>query len=175
MLRQVVKTNINFLYLFSLLRFLSLFGVCAESSPPPSPYLYSDVYKACMDEEKIERTGLGPLLEMLKTLGGWPVLSSPDNPWDETTFDWMETVYTFRRHGYSTDYLVDFSIVTDSKNSSWRVIDIDQVGPRPRDFELTLSQFIYRQLEFRVCQKYYSNDRFQAFFSGVFGCVPRVS
>ena len=29
--------------------------------------------------------------------------------------------------GYSTDYLIDFSIVTDSKNSSWRVIDIDQV------------------------------------------------
>jgi hypothetical protein len=36
-------------------------------------------------------------------------------------------VYRFRRAGYSTDYLVDFSIVTDSKNSSWRVIDIDQV------------------------------------------------
>ena len=30
--------------------------------------------------------------------------------------------------GYSTDYLIDFSIVTDSKNSSWRVIDIDQVS-----------------------------------------------
>ncbi len=25
----------------------------------------------------------------------------------------------------STDYLIDFSIVTDSKNSRWRVIDID--------------------------------------------------
>jgi len=37
-------------------------------------------------------------------------------------------VYTFRRHGYSTDYLIDFSIVTDSKNSSWRVIDIDQAS-----------------------------------------------
>ncbi len=44
-----------------------------------------------------------------------------------TDFDWKETVYRFRRAGYSTDYLVDFSIVTDSKNSSWRVIDIDQV------------------------------------------------
>ena len=32
--------------------------------------------------------------------------------------------------GYSTDYLIDFSIVTDSKNSSSRVIDIDQVRSR---------------------------------------------
>jgi Peptidase family M13 len=53
----------------------------------------SDVYKACMDEERIERTGLGPLLDMLKQLGGWPVLSSPDQPWDENNFDWMQTVY----------------------------------------------------------------------------------
>ena len=48
--------------------------------------------------------------------------------WDEAGFSWIEAVYTFRQHGYSTDYLIDFSIVTDSKNSSWRVIDIDQVS-----------------------------------------------
>ena len=40
----------------------------------------------------------------------------------------MDTVYTFREHGYSTDYIIDFSIVTNSKNSSWRVIDIDQAS-----------------------------------------------
>jgi len=48
--------------------------------------------------------------------------------WDESSFSWIDTVYTFRQHGYSTDYLIDFSIVTDSKNSSWRVIDIDQAS-----------------------------------------------
>jgi hypothetical protein len=53
----------------------------------------SDVYKACMDEEGIERRGLGPLLDMLERLGGWPVLSTPDKPWNEDTFDWMQTVY----------------------------------------------------------------------------------
>ena len=37
-------------------------------------------------------------------------------------------MYTFREHGYSTDYIIDFSIVTNSKNSSWRVIDIDQAS-----------------------------------------------
>jgi hypothetical protein len=46
-----------------------------------------------MDEEGIERRGLGPLLDMLERLGGWPVLSTPDKPWNEDTFDWMQTVY----------------------------------------------------------------------------------
>jgi len=85
-----------------------------------------NVYKACMDEEKIENIGLDPLKDMLKDMGGWPVLEG--DAWDEEKFNWIEAVYTFRSHGYSTDYLIDFSIVTDSKNSSWRVIDIDQAS-----------------------------------------------
>ena len=87
--------------------------------------MFRDMYTACMDEEKIERIGLEPLHSMLKDLGGWPVL---EENWDEDAFSWIDTVYTFREHGYSTDYLIDFSVGIDSKNSSWRVIDIDQVG-----------------------------------------------
>jgi len=85
-----------------------------------------NVYKACMGEEKIEEIGIQPLKDMLKKMGGWPVLEG--EAWDEEKFSWIDTVYTFRSHGYSTDYLIDFSIVTDSKNSSWRVIDIDQAS-----------------------------------------------
>jgi len=85
-----------------------------------------DMYKACMDEEKIEKIGLDPLKSMLKQLGGWPVLEAED--WDESSFSWIDTVYTFREHGYSTDYLIDFSVGIDSKNSSWRLIDIDQAS-----------------------------------------------
>ena len=32
----------------------------------------------------------------------------------------------FRANGYSTDYLFDFSIATDLKNSTWRTIYFDQ-------------------------------------------------
>jgi len=85
-----------------------------------------NVYKACMDLDKIEDIGLGPLKDVLHSMGGWPVLEGES--WDEDGFDWVSTVYTFRKNGYSTDYLIDFSIVTDSKNSSWRVIDIDQAS-----------------------------------------------
>ena len=68
----------------------------------------------------------GDVTDCVQEMGGWPVLEGVD--WDEESFSWIETVYTFRQHGYSTDYLIDFSIVTDSKNSSWRVIDIDQAS-----------------------------------------------
>ena len=35
-------------------------------------------------------------------------------------------IYLFRESGYSTDYLFDFSIATDLKNSTWRTIYFDQ-------------------------------------------------
>ncbi len=37
-----------------------------------------------------------------------------------------ETLHSFRRNGYSTDLLFDFSIATDVKNSSFRAIYFDQ-------------------------------------------------
>ena len=37
-------------------------------------------------------------------------------------------VYRFREAGYSVDYLVDFSVTTDLKNSSRRILDLDQPG-----------------------------------------------
>ena len=48
-----------------------------------------------MDLNKIEEVGLDPLKTMLKQMGGWPVLEG--NTWDETKFNWIDTVYTFRR------------------------------------------------------------------------------
>ena len=43
-------------------------------------------------------------------------------------FSRYEQVYKFREYGYSVDYFVDFSVTTDLKNSSWRILDLDQPG-----------------------------------------------
>ena len=48
-----------------------------------------------MDLDKIEEVGLDPLKAMLKKMGGWPVLEG--DSWDENKFNWIDTVYTFRR------------------------------------------------------------------------------
>ena len=79
-----------------------------------------------MNREKIEEQGVAPVLKVLKDMGGWPVLEGDD--WDKDKFNWFDMVYRFRDFGYSVDYLVDFSVDTDLKNSSWRVLDLDQAS-----------------------------------------------
>ena len=71
---------------------------------------------------RAEELGLQPLKEILQEFGGWPVVQG--DSWDEESFVWYNNVYEFRRVGYSIDYLIDFSITTDLKNSSYRTIDV---------------------------------------------------
>ena len=87
------------------------------------------VFKSCMDVENIERLGLDPIKQTLQQLGGWPVLegSQWESKFDERhPYIWYEQIYKFRDMGYSVDYFVDFSVTTDLKNSSWRILDLDQ-------------------------------------------------
>merc|ERR1719370_689815 len=82
------------------------------------------LYKACMNTEYIEERGTEPLKEILAKMGGWPVVDG--DTWDESKFEWSQNIYTNRKLGYSIDYLFDFSVTTNIKNSTWRIIDIDQ-------------------------------------------------
>jgi hypothetical protein len=70
----------------------------------------------------IEARGVQPLLDMLRRLGGWPVLDG--KAWNDRAFSWEQSVYKFRRAGYSVDYFLDFSISVDVKNSTKRIIDV---------------------------------------------------
>merc|ERR1711953_226386 len=77
-----------------------------------------------MDLETLEKIGLRPLVDMLKKLGGWPVLEG--DAWDESKFSWEELNYIFREQGYSVDTLFDFAIGSDLKDSEWRTMYFDQ-------------------------------------------------
>ena len=44
--------------------------------------------------------------------------------WIDGDFNWKESVYKFRKMGYSVDYFLDFSVGVDLKNSTTRVIDV---------------------------------------------------
>jgi len=91
----------------------------------PKPYkMAKSVFQSCMNRDLIEKLGLDPLKTILKSLGGWPVLEG--DSWPEEGFKWYELTYKFRKEGYSVDYMVDFSVTTDLKNSSYRVLDLDQ-------------------------------------------------
>ncbi|XP_065215808.1 neprilysin-2 isoform X2 [Planococcus citri] len=111
------------------------------------PYkLAKNLYKACMDRNKIEEVGLEPALKMLKRLGGWPVLEAN---WDEGSFTWRDSVYKFRKEGFSVDYFIDFSVATDLKNTTVRIIDIDQAS-------LGLSrEYLVKGLDEKIVAAYY--------------------
>jgi predicted metalloendopeptidase len=97
-----------------------------EASEPKPFQMAKSVFQSCMNKERIEERGFTPLKSVLKKMGGWPLLEGPS--WDQDGFKWYEMVYKFRDMGYSVDYFVDFSVTTDLKNSSWRILDLDQPG-----------------------------------------------
>ncbi|XP_053978584.1 neprilysin-2 isoform X1 [Hylaeus volcanicus] len=122
-----------------------------EKSEPNEPKhfrLAKNLYKACMNKTVIEQQGLDPLLKILSKLGGWPVLDG-DN-WNENDFNWKESVYKFRKMGYSVDYYIDFSIGVDLKNSTQRIIDLDQAS-------LGLSrEYLSKGFDDKIVQAYYN-------------------
>lgn len=92
-----------------------------ENEPKPFK-LTKRLYQACMNKSLIEADGLTTIKEILKQLGGWPVLEG--DKWSEGDFDWRQSVYKFRKAGYSVDYFIDFSVGIDLKNSTQRIIDV---------------------------------------------------
>lgn len=74
------------------------------------------------DPAHAEEKGTSPLDEILNQLGGWPAVVG--DKWNQDEFVWYEKAYQFRRLGYSTDYLFSFSVTSDQKNSTRRVIDV---------------------------------------------------
>ncbi|CAG9860712.1 unnamed protein product [Phyllotreta striolata] len=105
-------------------------------------------YRACMNKTLIEADGMKTINDILKELGGWPVLEG--SKWNDADFDWKESVYKFRRVGYGVDYFIDFSVVSDVKNSTRRVIDLDQASLGLR------REFLIKGFEDKIVKAYYA-------------------
>lgn len=85
--------------------------------------LAKDLYKACMNKTLIEERGVKPLIDISDKLGGWPVVKG--DRWDDTSsWNWIQSVADFRKVGFSMDYIFDFSVGIDLKNSLARTIDV---------------------------------------------------
>lgn len=93
-----------------------------------------NLYKSCMNYSVIEKRGVEPLLSLLKTIGGWPVLNL--NSWDESKFDWLESTAKLRL--YNNDVLIAEWVGPDIKNSEENIIQFDQtsLGLPTRDYFL---------------------------------------
>ncbi|XP_063886684.1 neprilysin-1-like [Scylla paramamosain] len=91
-------------------------------------------YSACMNTSQIEQTGDAPLLEVLESLGGWPV-TTPN--WTAPNFT-VETLIGRLRGELNQGILIDQWVGPDDKNSSVNVIQLDQMvlGISSRDYFL---------------------------------------
>ncbi|KAH6933640.1 hypothetical protein HPB50_017253 [Hyalomma asiaticum] len=104
-------------------------------------------YKSCLNETVIEAVREKPLLDLLHSMGSWPVIA-PN--WTEEGFDWLNLTAVMRRH--SNDILFAQWVAADSKNSTVNVIHLDQVetGLPGRDYYIRGTQQVEAYLRFMI-------------------------
>ena len=69
--------------------------------------------------DELDNTGSKPLLDLIKQVGGWPLL---DPSWDESQFQWEELYVALRKMNLKP--LIDVSVGTDDKDSTRHVITV---------------------------------------------------
>lgn len=99
------------------------------------------LYQSCMNADILEQRQLEPLHELLRSLGGWPVLQQES--WNASTFDWLDLAAKLRL--YNNDVFLMQWVGPDIKNSEENVIQFDQtsLGLPTRDYFIQASNLIY--------------------------------
>ncbi|XP_054269919.1 neprilysin-4-like isoform X2 [Macrosteles quadrilineatus] len=113
------------------------------TSDDPEPYVKTkNLYRSCMNEEMLEHRREKPLMELLDSLGGWPIISPC---WNQSNFDWLELMARLRL--YNNDILISEWVGPDIKNSDEYVIQFDQtsLGLPTREYYLQAVNFVYLQ------------------------------
>ncbi|CAL4124487.1 unnamed protein product, partial [Meganyctiphanes norvegica] len=127
-----------------------------ESLPDESPSNTAAkmLYQGCMNTNDIETLGAKPLLELLRDLGGWPVLDGDD--WNETGFNWVEQMAWLRT--FNNDILISEWVAADITNSSNHIVLLDQadLGLPGREYYTNPGDHHYREaylfLMLKVCR-----------------------
>lgn len=83
---------------------------------------FKKLYQACFDTALIEERGVAPVLNALNAMGGWPVVVG--STWNPDTWTWQQSVINSRTNGYSVSYFLSFSVSTDSKDTTRRIIRV---------------------------------------------------
>ncbi|XP_055296410.1 neprilysin-2-like isoform X2 [Sitodiplosis mosellana] len=86
--------------------------------------LVKNLHKSCMNRTAVEAFGLEPFRQILRQIGGWPAVEGEQ--WNETIWDWIESIREMREIGLTTNYLLATSIGAHLKNSSTRSLRVDQ-------------------------------------------------
>lgn len=94
--------------------------------------LVKQLHRSCMNRTEVEALGLEPFNAILRKIGGWPAVEG-DN-WNETAFDWIESIRQMRGIGLTTNYLVATTVGAHLKNSSTRSLRVSFFPEKPEFF-----------------------------------------
>lgn len=73
-------------------------------------------YKSCTNQAEIEAIGLKQFSEITRKIGGCPLIEGEQ--WNETAYDWIESIRAMRDVGSDAMYLFAAGVRTNFKNSS---------------------------------------------------------
>lgn len=81
------------------------------------------LFKACYNTALAESRGITPVTNVMTAMGGWPAVL-PLGEWNEATWTWQQSVARSRENGYSVSYFLSFSVSTDNKDTTKRIIRV---------------------------------------------------
>lgn len=85
-------------------------------------------YESCLDEdEKIEKLGAKPMLDLIQKIGGWNVTSNSTNKFHVGNWS-LESTLKILQNRYNMGGLFGWAVGEDDRNSSRHIIQIDQGG-----------------------------------------------
>lgn len=84
--------------------------------------LVKNLHRSCMNRTAVEALGLEPFRKILRQIGGWPVIEG--DQWNETAWDWIQSLREMRNIGLTTNYLLSTSVGAHLKNSSTRSLRV---------------------------------------------------
>lgn len=84
-----------------------------------------DMYASCSNTDLIEQKNISVTIPLLNEIGGWPVLgTNPGGNWADGSFSLSSLLITLRK--YNNRPLIDLYVSSDVKNTTQRIIYLDQ-------------------------------------------------
>jgi len=115
------------------------------------PEIFNSVrnyFHSCMDQDEIGEHSKADMLEIIESLGGWPLLMG--EKFNEEEFVWQKLTIKADSLGFGTGTIMDAGISTNSLNASKRIIAFDQPS-------LGLSrEYLIKGLEEKEVKAYYN-------------------
>lgn len=81
------------------------------------------LYQACMNLDAIEALDMAQFDALIAEMGGWPVVLG--SGWNEAAWTWEQSVFSSRVHGYSVSNFITFSVTSDNRDATRRIIRVN--------------------------------------------------